>query len=251
MNDESSPSFFPRFTTDHPSIEGVHGLSDYRRACRRVFSDSDSPDDQSNCHDRAGNNGRSNLSPLPTTRTILLAEPEEPVHARRAGCGVIDSGIREGDLFGFALPRTATLRARRDSGREDHRSAPKPALEPIRVLSYRPNGPAHLNGNFPRILLSDEPVIQRAITLVQGKWRIAILRHLQDGPVRVGELNRRMRSISKKVLNQHLRRMQKEALVLRTETNGKIPHVEYALTNPLGRSVIHLLRLIAQWDAQT
>jgi DNA-binding HxlR family transcriptional regulator len=92
-------------------------------------------------------------------------------------------------------------------------------------------------------------VIQRAITLVQGKWRIAILCQLQDGSLRVGELRRRMRPISKKVLNQHLRNMEKDGLVVRTEVKGKIPHVEYALTNLLGCSVMFLLQTVALWGA--
>lgn len=153
-------------------------------------------------------------------------------------------------MGGFRVPRAATSPATRGSGRTDRRTAPKPALKPIQMLPRRPSGPAHLNGNFPRIQLSDEPVIRQAITLVQGKWRIAILYQLQDGPLRVGELRRRMRPISKKVLNQHLRRMERDGLVVRTELNGKIPHVEYALTNLLGCSVVCLLQTIARWRIQ-
>ncbi len=147
------------------------------------------------------------------------------------------------------LPGTATLRARRDSGREDHRSAPKPAPKPIQALPRRPNGQSHLNGRPLRIQPIDEVAIRQAITLVQGKWRISILCHLQDGPVRVGELKRRMPPISKKVLTQHLRRMEKDGLVVRTELNSKIPHVEYALAEPTGISVLRLLRTIVQWGA--
>ena len=152
---------------------------------------------------------------------------------------------------GFALPRTATLRARRDSGREDHPSAPsKRGPQAIQVLPRRPNGPGHLNGRFSRIQPCNEIAIKQAITLVQGKWRIAILRHLQEGPVRVGELKRRMQPISKKVLNQHLRRMEKDGLVVRTETSAKIPHVEYSLTSLLGCSILRLLQTIAEWGIQ-
>ncbi|KAA6459582.1 helix-turn-helix transcriptional regulator [Acidobacteria bacterium AB60] len=151
---------------------------------------------------------------------------------------------------GSALPRTATFRARRDSSRQDRQTATTPAPKPIQVLPRRPNGPAHLNGNLPRIQPSDEAAIRRAITLVQGKWGIAILCHLQGGPVRVGELKRRLRPISKKVLNQHLRRLEGDGLIVRTEIKGKIPHIEYALTNPLGYSVLCLLQLIALWGSQ-
>lgn len=92
-------------------------------------------------------------------------------------------------------------------------------------------------------------MVQRAITLIQGKWSIAILCQLQDGPVRVGELKRRMGPISKKVLNQHLRRMEKHGLLCRTELTGKLPHVEYAITNPLGCSVLRLLQTIVDAGA--
>jgi DNA-binding HxlR family transcriptional regulator len=121
---------------------------------------------------------------------------------------------------------------------------------PIQVLPRRSEGPDHLNANSARIHPSDEPVIQRVLTLVQGKWRLAILCRLQDGPVRVGELKRRMPPISKKVLNQHLRRMEKDGLIFRTELKAKVPHVEYALTNLLGHSVLHLLLTFAQLALQ-
>lgn len=148
------------------------------------------------------------------------------------------------------MPRSATLPSKSSSGREDHRSAPKPGLKPIQVLPRRPDGPARLNGNAPRIHPSDEPVIQRALALVEGKWRIAILCQLEDGPLRVGELRRRIRPISKKVLNQHLRRMERDGLVVRSELSAKIPHVEYALTNLLGYSVLRLLQTIVEWGVQ-
>ena len=151
---------------------------------------------------------------------------------------------------GFAVSRAATLPARLDSGGEGHRIAPESALKPIKRLTQRPNNPAYLNGDLPRIHPSDEPVIRRAISLVQGKWKIGILCQLQDGPLRVGELKRRLSPISKKVLNQHLGKMQIEGLISRTELNGKIPHVEYALTSPLGTCILHLLQLIAQWRSQ-
>lgn len=67
--------------------------------------------------------------------------------------------------------------------------------------------------------------------------------------MRGGELKRRMPPISKKVLNQHLRRMEKDGRIVRTELKAKIPHVEYALTNPLGRSIPRLLQVIAKQGA--
>lgn len=148
------------------------------------------------------------------------------------------------------VPSTeTTFGAKRDSSREDQCSVPKRAPSSVQPVTPRPAVPAHLNWNSPPIRLSDEPVIRRAITLVHGKWKIAILCELQDGPVRVGELKRRMSPISKKVLNQHLRRMEKDGLLIRTEFSAHVPHVQYSLTNPLGTSVVRLLQTMVQWSA--
>lgn len=147
------------------------------------------------------------------------------------------------------MPRTAILPAEPVSS-EARRSVPKLAHSSIQELTPRPTIQAHLNGNSARIQPSDTPAIQRAITLVQGKWKIAILCQLQDGPIRVDELKWRMSPISKKVLNQRLRRMEKDGLLVRTELSAKIPHIEYALAKPLGYSVLSLLRTILQWGAQ-
>jgi DNA-binding HxlR family transcriptional regulator len=96
----------------------------------------------------------------------------------------------------------------------------------------------------------EEPAVQFAIALIDGKWTVPILRQLQNGPVRVGELKKRLAPISKKVLNQHLRQMTRGGLVLRTTFGGKVPRVEYSLANPLGCSVLCLLQVIAKWCAQ-
>ena len=104
-----------------------------------------------------------------------------------------------------------------------------------------------ISGRDRRMIVSSA---QSALGLIRGKWKIAILCQLQDGPVRVGELKRKLSPISKKVLNQHLRRMEEEGLIVRTELNTNIPHVEYALSNSLGSSALSLLRTIAQWGAQ-
>jgi DNA-binding HxlR family transcriptional regulator len=53
----------------------------------------------------------------------------------------------------------------------------------------------------------EEPAVEFAISLIEGKWKVPILRQLQGGPIHLGELKRRLAPISKKVLNQHLRQM--------------------------------------------
>jgi len=97
---------------------------------------------------------------------------------------------------------------------------------------------------------AEELAIQFALALIQGKWKIAILRRLQLGPVRLGELRKILPRASKKVLTQHLRRMEKDGLINRRDISGKVPHVEYSLTDPLGCAVLTLLQAMAKWSNQ-
>jgi DNA-binding HxlR family transcriptional regulator len=49
--------------------------------------------------------------------------------------------------------------------------------------------------------------VQFAITLIQGKWKLAILVRLENGPARLSRLRRMFLEASKKVLVQQLREM--------------------------------------------
>lgn len=143
------------------------------------------------------------------------------------------------------MQRTATVRAIGDLPTEV--SQDFPSAEPVCrelsvvVLSDRASVPAQSQPTW------EDPAVQFAITLVEGKWRIPILRQLQGGAVRVGELRRRLKPISKKVLNQHLKDMASDGLVIRTDLPGRVPQVEYSLAKPLGYAVLDLLRAMAEW----
>lgn len=93
----------------------------------------------------------------------------------------------------------------------------------------------------------EELAVQFAITLLEGKWRVPILRQLQNAPIHFGELKRRLSPISKKVLNQHLRQMVRDGLIVRTDVVGKMPRVEYSLSDSLGCAVLDLLQAVAEW----
>lgn len=134
------------------------------------------------------------------------------------------------------MARSAISRAEADLIRGAHWSAPSP--EDIVDTDYQPISP------------SEERAVQLAISLLWGKWRIAILMQLQNGPVRLGELRRRLSPVSKKVLNQHLRQMENDGLVSRSDLSGHVPHVEYSLAKPLGFAALTLMESIARWGAE-
>lgn len=86
----------------------------------------------------------------------------------------------------------------------------------------------------------------RAIELVRSRWSALVLAALRAGPMRNGELLRALAGVSQKVLTQTLREMEAGGLVERTEIEGAVRHVEYALTAS-GRSLSGALESVDQW----
>ena len=87
-----------------------------------------------------------------------------------------------------------------------------------------------------------------ALELLGGKWKTVILARLKDGPMRYGELRRRIPRLSDKMLTQCLQGLQDRGLVARDPAAGAT--ARYRLT-PAGRSLRPLLQQLYDWgDAQ-
>jgi DNA-binding HxlR family transcriptional regulator len=143
------------------------------------------------------------------------------------------------------VQRTATSRANEDLLREDVRNLPQRLVASAQVSTVFVIDQGR--GQANKFSTYEELAARFAIALVEGKWRVPILRQLQNGPLHFGELKRRLSPVSKKVLNQHLRLMAKDALITRSDLAGKMPRVEYSLANPLGYAVLNLLQAVAEW----
>lgn len=87
---------------------------------------------------------------------------------------------------------------------------------------------------------------RRALELISGRWRLLLFYALRGGPMRHGELRRRLRGISQKMLTQTLREMEARGLVARKTVAGAVPGVEYCLT-PLGASLLQPLAELCRW----
>jgi DNA-binding HxlR family transcriptional regulator len=88
---------------------------------------------------------------------------------------------------------------------------------------------------------------QTALGLIRGKWKIAILVTMLDGPIRLGQLRRLIPRASKKVLVQQLHELEKDGIIDRTDLSERIKHVEYRISAPLGVAVVNLLGLLSDW----
>lgn len=78
------------------------------------------------------------------------------------------------------------------------------------------------------------------------KWKPCILCYLREQPMRYNQLSRIIPNISRRMLSEHLRQLEKDKLIARTSFDRKDQHVEYSLTDK-GRSLMPLLEEIQNW----
>lgn len=89
--------------------------------------------------------------------------------------------------------------------------------------------------------------LQRAITVVGGKWKLRILWALRSGnPARYGEIRKRVSGITDMMLSQSLKELSAAGLVERRQYQEIPPRVEYAATE-LSAGLIPALELLCEW----
>lgn len=82
--------------------------------------------------------------------------------------------------------------------------------------------------------------------IIGNKWKLLILRDLQTGTKRFGELKKSLEGISQKVLTENLRSLENSGVILRTAYPEVPPKVEYQLTN-LGIELKPTLLAMETW----
>ena len=92
----------------------------------------------------------------------------------------------------------------------------------------------------------DECPVKWTTDLIGGKWKPLILYYLTDGPQRYGELLRLVPGISKKMLTQQVRELERADLVARRVHPGIALKVEYSLSAH-GRTLKPVLEAMAEW----
>ncbi|GAA5187615.1 helix-turn-helix domain-containing protein [Ferrimonas gelatinilytica] len=82
--------------------------------------------------------------------------------------------------------------------------------------------------------------------IIGGKWKGSILWHLKEGPVRFNDLTRMLGGASKKMVNQRLKEMEAQGLLVRTVLNDRPIAVSYTITE-FGRSSLAILEQLKYW----
>ena len=90
--------------------------------------------------------------------------------------------------------------------------------------------------------------IAPVVDIVFSRWTTPILWTLNEfGRQRFVELERRLPTITPKVLTQRLRQLERDGLVVRTYHAEVPPRVEYEISE-LGRSLGSLFAALAEWS---
>ncbi|GEA11952.1 helix-turn-helix domain-containing protein [Alteromonas sp. KUL49] len=89
--------------------------------------------------------------------------------------------------------------------------------------------------------------IEKGMRLIGGKWKGSIIYHLKDEPVRFNDLARMLGGASKKMVDQRLKELEHEGMVIRKVINERPVAVTYELTD-FGRSALKILEDLRQWS---
>lgn len=84
------------------------------------------------------------------------------------------------------------------------------------------------------------------LAFIGGRWKTVILYFLASGTRRFGEIAARMPAISRKVLTEQLKELERDNLINRVYYREIPPRVEYSLTDR-GRSLAKVLDEMANW----
>ena len=82
--------------------------------------------------------------------------------------------------------------------------------------------------------------------VIGGKWKPLILFYLETGTKRFGELRRLIPGMTKKMLTQHLRDLERDEVIRRKVYPVVPPKVEYRLTRK-GKSFVPVIAAIRDW----
>jgi len=86
-------------------------------------------------------------------------------------------------------------------------------------------------------------------SIIGGKWKPPLLFHLEGRTRRFCELQRLIPGLTKKMLTQHLRELERDGIVRRKVYAEVPPRVEYSLTRH-GESLKPILKLMSAWGTR-
>jgi DNA-binding HxlR family transcriptional regulator len=90
--------------------------------------------------------------------------------------------------------------------------------------------------------------IEKALSVIGGKWSFLVLRELFEGTKRFGELQKAISNISPKALTDTLRHLESNGVLIRTVYATVPVTVEYSLTEK-GQSLHTIIKEMKYWGS--
>ncbi len=87
---------------------------------------------------------------------------------------------------------------------------------------------------------------EKTLKVIDGRWKLLILRELFVGPKRFGVLRDSLNGITEKMLIQQLRELKKQGIILRKDFKRLPPKVEYSIS-PFGKTLISVIKAMNDW----
>jgi DNA-binding HxlR family transcriptional regulator len=91
--------------------------------------------------------------------------------------------------------------------------------------------------------------VKLTASIIGGKWKPSLLFHLEGKTRRFCELQRLIPGLTKKMLTQHLRELERDGIISRKVYAEVPPRVEYSLTRH-GESLKPILKLMSAWGTR-
>ncbi|MGL4252628.1 MAG: winged helix-turn-helix transcriptional regulator [Fusobacteriaceae bacterium] len=89
-------------------------------------------------------------------------------------------------------------------------------------------------------------LLDLGVEFIRGKWKAVIMCHLKGEPVRFLELQRKTKGVTQKMLNEQLKSLEDDGLVIRKVYPEVPPRVEYSLSEK-GRDLVEVLDGLESW----
>lgn len=88
-----------------------------------------------------------------------------------------------------------------------------------------------------------------AVQIIGGRWKLFIMVNLEKGPLRYGELKKKITHITERMLTLQLRELEEDSIIKRTVFPEVPLRVEYELT-PIGQELLPICLQISDWGTK-
>lgn len=97
-----------------------------------------------------------------------------------------------------------------------------------------------------KVRITNNCPLTSSLYLISGRWKLILIWNLQSGIHRFSELERAIPLITKKMLTQQLKELERDGMVNRKVYAVVPPKVEYTLTE-LATSLLPILQELYRW----